>query len=135
MPEIEKIMNIATGDIEKLMNIAGDDIEKVMNIDYPASAVWTGTRGVHAGGQTGSSSYSDGIEYRTISSASSMTDQADLSGTRVESAAMSNGTRGVFAGGTTTGGSGYSNVMEYITVASIEDATDFGDLSVGRYGP
>jgi hypothetical protein len=39
---------------------------------------------------------------------------------------MSDGTRGIFAGGYAPG---MSNTMEYITIASTGDGTDFGDLT------
>ena len=132
MPEIEKIMNIATGDIEKLMNIAVDDIEKVMGVEYPASATWTGTRGVLGGGYI-SGSESDVIDYKTISSTGAMSDFGDLSTGNYYFTACSNGTRGLFLGGYfSTGGNVIFNKIEYITVGSTGDATDAGDLTQAK---
>ena len=129
MPEIEKIMNIATGDIEKLMNIAGDDIEKVMNIDYPVSAVWTGTRGIYGGGTTGLSFF-DVIDYKTISSTGAMSDFGDLDHNKSYISGTSNGTRGVFMAGVGyDAGNVWFNNIRYITIASTGDTTDAGDLT------
>ena len=129
MPEIEKIMNIATGDIEKLMNIAGDDIEKVMNIDYPVSAVWTGTRGIYGGGTTGLSFF-DVIDYKTISSTGAMSDFGDLDHNKYYISGTSNGTRGVFMAGVGyDAGNVWFNNIRYITIASTGDTTDAGDLT------
>jgi hypothetical protein len=44
-------------------------------------------------------------------------------------AAVSNGTRGVLAGG-----QGNKDVIDYITIGSTGNASDFGDLTLGRHG-
>jgi len=131
MAEIEKLMNVAIGDIEKIMNIATDDIEKVMGVEVPASAVWTGTRGVIGGGVV-SGSNSNVIDYKTISSTGAMSDFGDLSTAVTAFTACSNGTRGLFLGGYDSGGEGYFNRIEYITVGSTGDVTDAGDLTQGK---
>jgi hypothetical protein len=135
MAEIEKIMNISTGDIEKIMNIAIDDIEKVMGLEIPVSAVWTGTRGVLAGGDAGNAGYSNVIDYKTVSSTGAMSDFGDLSVTGGIGyvCAASNGTRGVFLGGySSSGGSAMYNNIQYITVATTNDTTDAGDLTQAK---
>jgi len=97
-------------------------------LDYE-TYVWYGTRGVFAGGYD-SGGNSNVIDYITISSTGNATDFGDLTVARNQSpASMSNGTRGVFAGGRT---SSAVNTIDYITVASTGNAIDFGDLTVGR---
>tara|TARA_A100000172_G_scaffold69606_1_gene49729 strand:- start:2640 stop:3851 length:1212 start_codon:yes stop_codon:yes gene_type:complete len=95
-----------------------------------AAGLSSSTRGVYS--NIGSSNTNSGnvIEYVTIGSVGNATDFGDLSVGRGNlMGAMSNGTRGVFAGGNT---GSVSNVMDYITIASTGNATDFGDLTVAR---
>ena len=127
MPEIEKIMNIATGDIEKIMNIAGDDIEKVMNIDYPASATWTGTRAVAFGGTRGGTGSVNNIDYKSMSADTDTSDFGDLGHAYYYGGSCSNGTRAVY------GGAYEMDNWEYVTVASTGNATDFGETTEQRW--
>ena len=136
MAEIEKLMGASASDIEKVMNIAVDDIEKVMGVEYPSSAVWTGTRGVLFGGDAGNAGFSDVIDYKTISSTGAMSDFGDLSVTGAIGyvCGTSNGTRGVVTGGLIwTGGPSFYNNIQYITVGSTGDTTDAGDLTQSKY--
>jgi len=80
--------------------------------------VWYGSRGVYSG-----KGASNAINYITIASPGNAADFGDLTVARGDVAALSNGSRGVFAGGT-----GLSNVIDYITVGSTGNATDFGDM-------
>ena len=86
------------------------------------------TRGVVAGGNTGTSSiaYSDVLDYITIASTGNATDFGNLSAGRGSFHCGSNTTRGV-----TMGGSAASSVdtMDYFTIASAGNATDFGNLT------
>ena len=86
------------------------------------------TRGVIAGGNTGTSSiaYSDVLDYITIASTGNATDFGNLSAGRGSFHCGSNTTRGV-----TMGGSAASSVdtMDYFTIASVGNATDFGNLT------
>lgn len=136
MAEIEKLMNVDIGDIEKIMNIATDDIEKVMGVEVPASAVWTGTRGVLGGGYDSSIGvYGDQtnvIDYKSIASTGAMSDFGDLSTDNSYLTASSNGTRGLFMGGYTSGPNAVYNRIEYITVGSTGDVTDAGDLTQAK---
>ena len=136
MAEIEKLMNVAIGDIEKIMNIATDDIEKVMGLEVPASAVWTGTRGILAGGDRGDAGESNVIDYKTISSTGAMSDFGDLTvtGAIIYLCGSSNGTRGVFSGGVIwPGGPTMYNNIQYITVGSTGNTTDAGDLTQSKF--
>jgi hypothetical protein len=83
------------------------------------------TRGVIAGGNTGSNT--DVIQYITFSSTGNSSDFGDLSTATAGMAGCSDGTRGLFAGG-----SGYTNVIDYITIDSTSNSSDFGDLTVAR---
>ena len=88
-----------------------------------------GSRGIFAGGYS-SGGVDNAIDYITIASTGNATDFGDLTVARNQApASMSNGTRGVFAGGRT---STSVNTIDYITIASTGNATDFGDLTVDR---
>ena len=84
-----------------------------------------GARGLFAGGQVAPSagSYTNHIEYVTISTLGNGNTFGDLTATRSHCVGMASRSRSVF-------GSGYgpSNVIDYITIASTGNATDFGDL-------
>lgn len=129
-------MNIATDDIEKIMNIATGDIEKVMGHAIP-SAGWTGTRGIHGGGNTSSggswvaTTGVNVIDYKTISSTGAMSDFGDLSSINTGTSSASDGSRGLFMGGVSN--VTYHNKIEYITVGSTGDVTDAGDLTEAKY--
>jgi len=86
------------------------------------------TRGVIAGGNTGTSSvgYSDVLDYITIASTGNATDFGNLSAGRSSFFCGSNTTRGVTMGG--YGGSAV-DTMDYYTIASAGNATDFGNLT------
>ena len=72
------------------------------------------------------------IEFVEFASTGNAQDFADATANEAGSpAAMSNGTRGVFAGGYS--GPSITNLVEYITIASEGvNAQDFGDLTVSR---
>jgi hypothetical protein len=93
-----------------------------------APVVWYGGRGVWAGGYV--SGRINVIQYIAIDTTGNATDFGDLLTVKSKSGAVSNGPRGVWAGGeaaaTTT------NVIEYITISTTGNSTDFGDLSTVR---
>ena len=94
------------------------------------AAVSSTTRGICAGGDTGSST--DRIDYITIASTGTAIDFGNLSVARNALAGCSDGSRGVFIAGQV---SVRMNVMDYITIAiPSATATDFGDLNQIRYG-
>jgi len=68
------------------------------------------------------------IEYVNLPTLGNMADFGDLTQGRANSAAGSNGTRGIFAGG--YNGGTVSNT-DYITMATTGNAIDFGDLAAG----
>jgi hypothetical protein len=96
------------------------------------------TRGVWGGGYVSNSptTYSNTIDYVTISSTGNAADFGDLTVVRSLSTSCSNSTRGIFAGGTTytAPASTFYNTVDYITISSTGNATDFGDLSGTKCG-
>ena len=91
-----------------------------------------GGRGVFMAGE------SNVIDYITIANTGDATDFGDLANHRSQAGAegVSNGSRGVNAGGAFSPSGTNANVIEYITFSSVGNATDFGDLTIARYlGP
>ena len=94
------------------------------------------TRGVVAGGATGSDNEADVIDYVTIASTGNATDFGNLSIGRAYFNGISSSTRGVFSSGLSTPSSPYGGaVIDYVTISSTGNATDFGDPTQNRYGP
>ena len=85
------------------------------------------TRGLFASGADITSPYAttNAIDYITIATTGNGTDFGDLTVSRYTGEGVSNGTRGVFAGGATPTN---VNTMDYVTIASTGNAKDFGDL-------
>ena len=69
------------------------------------------------------------IDYVTIANTGNATDFGDLLSTYEDLNGCSNGTRGMFLGGS-SGGS-RMNVIQYITISTPGNSTDFGDLLAG----
>ena len=89
------------------------------------------TRGVFAGGDTGSKT--DTMDYITMATLGNATDFGNLSAASQFLAGTSNKIRGVFNLGDT---GSQVNTIEYITIASTGNATNFGDLTgVRRFCP
>ena len=87
------------------------------------------TRGLFAGGD---SPAAQDIDFVTIASLGSYADSgANLNGCQQYSEGLSNGTRGVFAGGFNPG---YLNNIDFVTIQSLGNANDFGDLSAQKFG-
>ena len=86
------------------------------------------TRGITAGGAPGSFS---AIDFITMASEGNAIRFGDLTGRTTSIAAgVSNGTRGVIAGGYT---SSSSNAIDFVLFSSTGNAQDFGDLTVPRW--
>ena len=95
------------------------------------------TRGVFAGGFSQPSPTNIGwtiIEFVTISSTGNAIDFGDLLDLSYGKSGVSNGTRGIFAGGTNPSGI-FFNTIEYITIATTGNSIYFGNLSVARTYP
>ncbi len=123
-----RCLNNPNSDFEDVFAGTGKDAaNRPAWVDY--TIPWGGDRGVYAGAYDSPAS-SDVMQYITILTTGDATDFGDQSETRNQMAGMSNGSRGVFAGGYPP----LANVMDYITIASTGDATDFGDMHTGAYG-
>ena len=100
-------------------------------------AVSSPTRGVFAGGFSQPSPTNIGwtiIEFVTISSTGNAINFGNLLDLSFGKSGVSNGTRGIFAGGTNPSSIMF-NTIEYITIASTGNSQDFGDLSIARTYP
>ena len=83
-------------------------------------------RALFGGGASSVSSYSNVIDFVSISTLGNASDFGDLTVGRTNPAALSSATRGVWAGGQDS--SGRLKVMDYVTITSAGNASDFGDL-------
>ena len=83
------------------------------------------TRAIQGGG-----SLVNTMEFVTIANTANTTDFGDLTVARRSLDALSNDTRGIWAGGTTN--PAMSDVIDFATIATAGNATDFGNLTVGR---
>ena len=83
-----------------------------------------GARGLYKTSQKApsSGSYSDAIDFLTISTLGNAQDFGDTSASRSGNSALSSRTRGIIGAGY-----GPSDQIEFVTIASTGDATDFGD--------
>ena len=83
-----------------------------------------GHRGLYKNGQVAPStgSYSDAIDFLTISTLGNAQDFGDVSTQRASNPALSSRTRGIIGAGY-----GPSDQIEFVTIASTGDAVDFGD--------
>ena len=99
---------------------------------YRSAGCNSATRGIFAGGQTGtgSGSQSNVIDYVTMGSTGNATDFGDLTVSRTGVSGSSSSTRGIFAGGISVGTGVYYATIDYITIASTGNATNFGSLGL-----
>ena len=91
----------------------------------------TGTRMLLAGGRVSAPSFSNQIEFLTVSTLGNTQDFGDLtrsSGNQAQTGAGSR-TRGVWAGGQTNSPVVYDNTIDFVTFSSTGNASNFGDLS------
>jgi len=89
-----------------------------------------GTRGVIFGGYgTAPDNYAaEEMQYITIATPGNAQDFGDLITARYNTAAHSNGSRGIVGGGSPT-----MNSIEYVAIGTTGNAQDFGDLTEDRY--
>ena len=73
----------------------------------------------------------DNIDFITIATSGDSIDFGTLGTARRDFAGLSNNTRSVFGGGTTTGSTSITTNMEYVTSASLGSSSPFGSLTVG----
>ena len=93
---------------------------------YVGQGVSDGTRGVLAGGYSGSSWSNDILYIPNLASLSDSSDFGSLSAIRGGVSACSDSTRGVFMGGYYPAN---LNTIDYVTIPTTGDALDFGDLT------
>ena len=87
------------------------------------------TRGVMAGGETASNTFSRKMDYITMATKGDAKEFGELTLTvGRDPGGMSNSTRGLFGGGRTSPASARSDVIDYITIVTTGNATDFGNL-------
>lgn len=113
------------------------DFGDFINNGRTGASVSDATYGVTGGGISSNSNQENSIGYVTISTTGNAQDFGDLTNSRgAYIAAASNGTYGIWAGGTTafTSGGSESNVIDYVTIATTGNAQDHGDLTVARRG-
>ena len=78
----------------------------------------------------GGAGLNNNMEYVVFATTSNPVDFGDLTVARRSLTAISNNTRGCWAGGTTN--PAMSDVIDYATIASLGNAQDFGNLTVAR---
>ena len=86
-------------------------------------------RFLRSGGYSGSADINT-IEFFQTSTSGNASDFGDLIRAQRHAAALSNNTRGIFAGGYKTSGGG-SNVIEFVEISTLGNTTNFGDMSMG----
>jgi hypothetical protein len=121
--DISYVTISTTGNASDFGNLSTD-------LDEPGTCS-DGSRIIFAGGMSyNTATYAtDLIQYVTASTTGNATTFGDLLAADFAVAGLSNGPRGVFAGGRDRPGyRNFTNVISYITIASTGNATDFGDL-------
>ena len=104
-------------------------------ITYEAGT-FTGDRAIVFGGGETAPGAGTNIDYYDITSTGNSSNFGTLTQGRLNPKALSNGTRGVCAGGKRYPSPGAaSNVMDYITTSSTGNSTDFGNLSPASNQP
>jgi len=92
----------------------------------------TNERGIFIGGVLGDTSFTNTIDYITISTLSDATNFGDQAVTRNQVGATSNGSsnRGVYAGGIGPP-TDQKDEIDYVTISTASNASSFGSLSTG----
>jgi len=101
-------------------------------ISFLLTIPWGGDRGISGGGLTSGAASTNTITYIDIATPANAQDFGDLSVAREVLGALSNGSRGVFGGGTIDNTTTLQNVMDYVTISTTGNATDFGDLQQAK---
>ena len=101
--------------------------QKWMQVAVSSPNLDGGGRGVFFGGAPTNNA---AIDFITISTTGNAGDFGDMASHRVQGAAGSSNTRGLYAGGESPS---IVNTIEFITFSSTGDATDFGDIVTNQY--
>jgi hypothetical protein len=98
--------------------------------NFSADNATGGARGVFG---TVSPSFSNTLEYITISTTGNSIDFGDITRTSGNQAAFcSSSTRGLCAGGIVAPVADFVNIIDYVTISITSNAIDFGDLSTAK---
>ena len=92
---------------------------------YSPTIAWGGSRALFAGGNVGSNTSSDTIDYVSIPTQGNATDFGDLLEVSREIGTGSNSNRAFFAGNNNSN----RDKIEYVTVATTANSADFGNLT------
>jgi len=95
---------------------------------FPAGQTSSSTRGIFAGGYGGGGGYNR-IDFITIASTGDAIDFGDISVAKFGQGGLSNQTRALFGGNST---SPFDNIIEFVTIATTGNAQDFGDIVEAR---
>jgi len=101
---------------------------------HNAGGCCDGVRGVFAGGATSPSptAQSNTIDYITMDTTGDASDFGDLLAGTSGPGGLTNGTWGIFGGGSIGPANAKLNVIQYITVSTAANSVDFGDLTQAR---
>ena len=99
------------------------------NVNFTPTTAFFGSRGLFAGGYS-FDFYT--IDYVTIATPGNSTAFGESTASRIWLAACSDGTYGLFGGGSDTVANAQVNLIDYVTIATLGNAIDFGDLTIAR---
>lgn len=112
---------------EVYLYIAGEFKKVTLNAAAASGIDWGGARGIWTGGNEGSGR-SNRIQYAAIATPGNTSDFGDLTASREWSAACSNGSRSIVAGGYDGATSASTDIIDYFATATTANAQDFGNL-------
>jgi len=92
----------------------------------------TGTRMLAGGGDTAPATYTNQIDFLTISTFGNGQDFGDLTTASTGSGGSASRTRGLFTNRRVSGSPAYTNEIDFVTIASTGNAQDFGDSTVAN---
>jgi len=91
-----------------------------------------GTRMLAGGGDTAPATYTNQIDFLTISTLGNAEDFGDLTTSSTGAGGSASRTRGLFTNRRVSGSPAYTNEIDFVTIASTGNAQDFGDSTVAN---
>ena len=91
-----------------------------------------GTRMLAGGGDTAPATYTNQIDFLTISTLGDAEEFGDLTTASTGAGGSASRTRGLFTNRRVSGSPAYTNEIDFVTIASTGDAQDFGDSTVAN---